>query len=93
MKKHHLLWIALFTFACTPSEHESTEAQRTESDARLERPNIVLIYADDLGYGDVSSYGATTIETPNIDRIAEEGFDSLVLTRPPRPARPHASRS
>ena len=36
-------------------------------------PHIVLIYADDLGYGDVSSYGATTIRTPNIDRIARGG--------------------
>ena len=41
-------------------------------DAR-DRPNIVLIYADDLGYGDVGAYGATGISTPNIDRLAEEG--------------------
>ena len=38
------------------------------------RPNIVLIYTDDLGYADVSSYGATAIQTPNIDRIASEGL-------------------
>ena len=37
------------------------------------RPNIVLIYMDDLGYGDTSAYGATAIRTPNIDRIAREG--------------------
>ncbi len=37
-------------------------------------PNVVLIYADDLGYGDVSSYGATRITTPNIDRLAAEGL-------------------
>jgi arylsulfatase A-like enzyme len=36
-------------------------------------PNVVLIYADDLGYGDVSCYGATKVATPNIDRIAQEG--------------------
>jgi arylsulfatase A-like enzyme len=35
--------------------------------------NIVLIYADDLGYGDVSSYGATALSTPSIDRLARDG--------------------
>ncbi len=37
-------------------------------------PNIVLIYADDLGYGDVSCYGATRLQTPNIDRLAAKGL-------------------
>ena len=37
-------------------------------------PNIILIYADDLGNGDVSSYGAQRVSTPNIDRLAEEGL-------------------
>lgn len=37
-------------------------------------PNIVLIYVDDLGYGDVSYAGATTIRTPHIDRLAREGL-------------------
>lgn len=36
-------------------------------------PNIILIYADDLGYGDVSCYGATKVKTPNIDRLATSG--------------------
>jgi arylsulfatase A-like enzyme len=40
----------------------------------VEKPNIIIIYADDLGYGDVSSYGATNITTPNIDRISQQGL-------------------
>jgi uncharacterized sulfatase len=39
-----------------------------------ERPNFLIIMADDLGYGDLSSYGATLIDTPHIDRLAEEGM-------------------
>lgn len=42
--------------------------------AAKELPNIVLIYADDLGYGDVGCYGAKRIPTPNIDRLAREGL-------------------
>lgn len=41
--------------------------------AQPRQPNIVLIYADDLGYGDVSANGARRARTPNIDRIAREG--------------------
>ena len=39
-----------------------------------DRPNIVLIYIDDLGYGDVGCYGATAVKTPNVDRLAREGL-------------------
>jgi len=42
--------------------------------AEKRQPNVVLIYADDLGYGDVGCYGATKVATPNIDRIAREGI-------------------
>lgn len=42
--------------------------------AAAPRPNIVFILADDLGYGDLSSYGASDIATPNIDRLASEGI-------------------
>jgi arylsulfatase A len=39
----------------------------------VERPNIVLILADDLGWGDLGCYGATRIQTPQCDRLAREG--------------------
>ena len=39
-----------------------------------ERPNIIVILCDDLGYGDLSSYGATDLQTPNIDHLADSGM-------------------
>ena len=38
------------------------------------KPNIIIINADDLGYGDLSCYGATKIHTPNIDKLAKSGI-------------------
>lgn len=38
------------------------------------KPNVLVIMADDLGYGDLSCYGATDIKTPNIDRLMSEGI-------------------
>jgi hypothetical protein len=37
-------------------------------------PNFVVIFADDLGYGDLGCYGHPTIKTPNLDRMAREGM-------------------
>ncbi len=39
-----------------------------------ELPNILLIYTDDLGYGDLSSYGHPVVQTPNLDKLASEGM-------------------
>ncbi|TXH23217.1 MAG: arylsulfatase [Chitinophagaceae bacterium] len=38
------------------------------------KPNVIFIYTDDLGYGDLSCYGATQIQTPNIDKLASSGI-------------------
>lgn len=42
--------------------------------AHAERPNVIVIMADDLGYGDVSCYGASAFKTPHIDKLAAEGI-------------------
>ncbi|HCC57785.1 MAG TPA: arylsulfatase, partial [Solibacterales bacterium] len=52
----------------------ATAAAVTLKAATAAKPNIVLIYADDVGYGDLSCYGATRIKTPNIDRLAGQGM-------------------
>ncbi len=38
-----------------------------------DKPNIIVILADDIGYGDLSCYGAKLVQTPNLDRLAREG--------------------
>ena len=38
------------------------------------RPNVIIIYTDDIGYGDLSCYGATNLQTKNIDKLAAEGL-------------------
>ncbi|CAN1571125.1 AslA Arylsulfatase A and related enzymes [Spirosomataceae bacterium] len=42
--------------------------------AQNNKPNIILIYADDLGYGDISAYKKGTLNTPNMDKLANEGI-------------------
>jgi arylsulfatase A-like enzyme len=41
--------------------------------ADAQRPNMIVVFVDDLGYGDWSCYGNTRVETPNVDRLAAEG--------------------
>jgi hypothetical protein len=45
-----------------------------QSSAPNRLPNLVLIYADDVGYGDWSCYGAKSVKTPNLDRLAQHGL-------------------
>lgn len=40
---------------------------------QAEKPNVIIIYADDLGYGDLQPYGAKNVETPNVNRLADSG--------------------
>ncbi|MCM4169086.1 N-acetylgalactosamine-6-O-sulfatase [Arenibacter antarcticus] len=44
------------------------------TEANPKKPNIIFIYMDDLGYGDLSAYGATEISTPNMDALAKGGI-------------------
>ena len=68
--------LALITGACAapiraPARRDDPGVLGTSVHAG--RPNIVLIFADDLGYGDLSCYGETRWKTPNLDRLAAEG--------------------
>ncbi|CDF78706.1 arylsulfatase [Formosa agariphila KMM 3901] len=54
---------------CTPQIHAQVKSEIP--------PNIILIMADDLGYGELSSYGSKTIHTPNLDKLASQGVKFL----------------
>ncbi len=65
---HRLVILGLFACALTAAD----------------RPNIIFVFIDDMGYGDLSSYGNRDVQTPNIDRMAEEGirFEQFYVASP-----------
>ena len=67
---------AALAFLCLATDLQASEPKRT--------PNIVLIFADDLGYGDLGCYGAKGWSTPNLDRMAREGvrFTDFYVSQP-----------
>ncbi len=67
IRKIKILLIALIVFTL----NQSSTPEKTLAPAE---PNIILIFMDDMGYGDLSCYGALDINTPNIDRLASEGI-------------------
>ena len=73
--RHIAMLVAVLVAACggQVGSNEATSA-----------PNVVIIFADDLGYADVGSYGATPYETPHLDRLAAEGtrFTDFYVSQP-----------
>lgn len=52
----------------------SAQAAGKGKDKTPTRPNVIFIYADDLGFGDLECYGAKNVETPNVNRLAANGI-------------------
>jgi len=75
MPKGSLFQFLFLLILCVFSSCSSQDAENEKAKvANSTPPNIVVIYLDDLGYGDVSAYGATELNTPNIDALANGGI-------------------
>ena len=69
MNKSYML-LGLLAPLATQMAH-AAKKPKTATDPN--RPNVIVILADDLGYGDLGCYGAKNVETPNVDRLASRG--------------------
>ena len=67
--KNLILFVLIFTLSLISCNNQTKQKNENPT-----QPNIVYILADDLGYGDLSSYGQTHFKTPNIDKLAENGM-------------------
>ncbi len=71
--KTMMLIALLIVFSGCKSDRNKIQSKSDTLNDTIKKPNVVIIYLDDLGYGDLSSYGATELQTPNIDALASGG--------------------
>lgn len=68
----YLFLLSMVFLACNDQENTSGQVENTTQESQ--QPNIVIIYLDDLGYGDMGAYGATELPTPHMNALAENGL-------------------
>ena len=70
--RFNLLCFLILLAFISCKENKDTAKETTET--TISKPNIIVIYADDLGYGELGAYGATELKTPNLDKLANGGM-------------------
>lgn len=73
MRRRNYAGISLLASLAACNFATAKNVQKNKSQ-NPEKPNVIVILADDLGYGDLQCYGAKNVETPNVDRLAAEGI-------------------
>ena len=68
MQNVYLVLLALIVNIIVPFKESMAQAGITD------RPNIIILFADDLGYGDIGPFGHPTIQTPHLNRMSREGM-------------------
>ena len=66
--------LSILVILCSSCKKVNKSKSNPETTAENKRPNIVIFYVDDLGYGDIGAYGAERVKTPNVDRLASQGI-------------------
>jgi arylsulfatase A-like enzyme len=72
MRNFKIIFVAIIATLIGSCKEKPMNKNLLADNSKL--PNIIIIYADDLGYGDLSAYGASEIATPNIDNLASNGI-------------------
>lgn len=72
--KSYRLSSGLCGLTMVTAAHAATDGVRHEIRSGIQLPNVILIYADDLGYGDLGCYGARNVHTPHVDQLARQGL-------------------
>ena len=74
MKKESLLRYGTLASALLPVVPACAKAKKGNPVDNRQQPNVIILYADDLGYGDLECFGATRVQTPNVNALAESGI-------------------
>lgn len=71
--KKELLFLSGFSAICLVPSKAQNQVIYAPCNKVAEKPNVILIIADDIGYGDLQCYGASNVKTPNVNRLANSG--------------------
>ncbi|TXG39097.1 arylsulfatase [Seonamhaeicola maritimus] len=74
LNKYVFLLLTIMLIMACEEKKESKEAQASISLNQTKKPNIIFLLADDMGYGELGSYGQETIKTPFLDEVASKGL-------------------